>query len=68
MEENKTMTIAECQVETQKHIEKVREYIRLVSDKLATRAVEHDRLKLESPEVEIFYRIHTKTRKFEIRK
>lgn len=48
------MTNAECQVETQKHIEIVRKYLRLVTDKLTTRGVEHDKLKLESPEVEIF--------------
>ena len=48
------MTIAECQVETQKHIENVRKYIRFVTEKLTARGVEHDRLKLESPEVEIF--------------
>ena len=48
------MTIAECQVETIKHIEKVREVIRVFVNKLITRAVDHDKLKLESPEVEIF--------------
>ena len=48
------MTIAECQVDTIKHIEKVRKYIKLFIDKLAIRGVEHDRLKLESPEIEIF--------------
>lgn len=48
------MTKAECIVETQKHIENVRKYIRLFTDKLTTRGVEHDKLKLESPEVEIF--------------
>lgn len=48
------MTIAECQVDTMKHIENVRKFIRLFVDKLITRGVEHDRLKLESPEVEIF--------------
>ena len=48
------MTISECQVDTIKHIEKVRKYIKLFMDKLAIRGVEHDRLKLESPEVEIF--------------
>lgn len=51
---NKKMTVAECQVETQKHIERVRYYIRMFTDKLTTRGVEHDRTKLESPEVEIF--------------
>lgn len=57
MEENKTintMTVAECQVETMKHIEAVRKYIRFFTDRLTTRGVEHDRLKLESPEVEVF--------------
>lgn len=48
------MTIAECQVETQKHIENVRKYIRVMTDKLTVRGVEHDRLKLESPEVDVF--------------
>jgi len=48
------MTIPECQVETLKHIEKVREIMRIFVSKLVTRALEHDRLKLESPEVEIF--------------
>lgn len=48
------MTIAECQIETIKHIEKVREVVRVFVSKLITRAVDHDRLKLESPEVEIF--------------
>lgn len=48
------MTIAECQVETMKHIEKVREIMRVIISRLVTRAYEHDKLKLESPEVEIF--------------
>lgn len=48
------MTTAECQVETIKHIEKVREIIRIFISKLVTRAFDHDKLKLESPEVEIF--------------
>ncbi len=48
------MTIAECQVETQKHIEKVRKYIRFITDKLTTRGVNHDATKLTSPEVELF--------------
>ena len=51
--ENK-MTVAECQVETQKHIELVRKFIRLFTDRLTTRGVDHDKLKLKSPEVEIF--------------
>ncbi len=48
------MTIAECQVETQKHIESVRKYIRFMIDKLDNRGVKHDASKLESPEVELF--------------
>lgn len=50
----KTMSVAECRVETQKHIEQVRRYIRFFTDKLTTRGVEHDTSKLQSPEVEIF--------------
>lgn len=48
------MTEAECKVETMKHIERVRHYLRIMTDKLTTRGVMHDRTKLESPEVELF--------------
>lgn len=48
------MTIDECRVETQKHIERVRKYLRFFTDKLTTRGVNHDAAKLESPEVELF--------------
>ena len=48
------MTLDECRVETQKHIEKVRKYIRFFTDKLTSRGVNHDAAKLESPEVELF--------------
>ena len=48
------MTIAECQVETQKHIERVRFYIRKFTDALTTRGVKHDACKLEDPEVAVF--------------
>lgn len=48
------MTIAECQVETIRHIEKVREIMRIFINRLVTRAIDHDRLKMESPEVEVF--------------
>lgn len=48
------MTVAECQVDTMKHIENVRKYIRFFIDCLVGRAEEHDRLKLEPPEVDIF--------------
>jgi hypothetical protein len=49
-----TLTVAECQVETQKHIENVRKYIRFMIDKIDMRGVKHDASKLESPEVEVF--------------
>ena len=48
------MTVAECQVETQKHIESVRKYIRFLIDKIDMRGVKHDASKLDSPEVELF--------------
>lgn len=54
VEETPKMTIAECQVETQKHIENVRKYIRFMIDKIDMRGVKHDASKLENPEVEIF--------------
>lgn len=57
MDENNNleqMSISECQVETQKHIEIVRKFIKIFTDKLTNRGVNHDKLKLESPEVEIF--------------
>lgn len=50
----KEMSIAECQVATQKHIERVRQIIRFITDRLTLRGVNHDKTKLESPEVEIF--------------
>ena len=53
-EQEKKMSIAECQVETQKHIERVRQVIRFMTDRLDNRGVSHDKIKLESPEVEIF--------------
>lgn len=57
MDENNNleqMSISECQVETQKHIEIVRKFIKIFTDKLTNRGIDHDKLKLESPEVEIF--------------
>ena len=52
--ESPKMTIAECQVETQRHIENVRKYIRFMIDKIDIRGVKHDASKLETPEVELF--------------
>lgn len=48
------MTEAECKVETLKHIERVRYYLRIITDKLTSRGITHDKTKLESPEVELF--------------
>ena len=48
------MTLDECRVETQKHIEKVRKYIRFFTDRLTTRGELHDASKLKSPEIELF--------------
>lgn len=48
------MTVAECQVETMKHIEEVRKNIMVIINKIAARGMEHDKLKMESPEVEVF--------------
>lgn len=48
------MTIEECQLATYKHIEKVREFIQFFINRLTIRGIEHDKLKLESPEVEVF--------------
>lgn len=54
VQEQPKMTVAECQVETQKHIEMVRKYIRFMIDRIETRGVKHDASKLETPEVELF--------------
>lgn len=48
------MTTSECQVETIKHIEKVRHYIKIFTDALTNRGIRHDASKLESPELEVF--------------
>lgn len=44
----------ECKLETIEHIEKVRKYIKVCADKIMTRGIEHDKSKLDSPEVEYF--------------
>ena len=48
------MTKAECQVETMKHIDRVRHYLRFFTDRLTLRGVNHDASKLEDPEVKLF--------------
>lgn len=48
------MTIDECRIITQTHIEQVRKYIRFFTEKLTDRGERHDKSKLISPEVELF--------------
>lgn len=48
------MSLAECNEETRKHIAKVQYYIKLITDELTLRGLNHDLSKLSSPEVEIF--------------
>ena len=48
------MTLDECRVETQKHIEKVRKYIRFFTDRLTTRGEQHDASKLGEVELPLF--------------
>lgn len=60
VENTSSLTVAECQVETQKHIETVRKYIRFMIDKIEMRGVKHDASKLESPEVEAFAEVTPK--------
>lgn len=52
--QDQPMSVAECKVQTMEHIEEVRKNIRWFADKLTTRGVNHDKSKLESPEVEAF--------------
>lgn len=48
------MTIDECRIITQAHIEQVRKYIRFFTEKLTDRGERHNKSKLISPEVELF--------------
>ena len=53
-EEIKQMSIDECRVETQKHIDMVNRLGRFFIGELSVRLANHDKSKLESPEVEEF--------------
>jgi len=53
------MSLSECNESTRDHIEKVRYYIKFITDELTLRGVNHDASKLVSPELEIFAK-HTK--------
>lgn len=46
--------VAECRRETRKHINDVRGYVVMIIDALEKRAYEHDRSKLDSPEIDLF--------------
>ena len=48
------MTVEECKLSTILHIENVRKYIKILTDKLTTRGINHDKSKLEDPELELF--------------
>ena len=48
------MTLDECRVESQKHIDKVRKYIRFFTDRLTDRGEKHDASKLEDFECQYF--------------
>ena len=51
---NLTKAELETNQETLKHIEKVREFINFICDLLRDRGINHDKSKMERPEVEIF--------------
>ena len=52
------MTISDCKLDTIKHIETVRKYIKMFTDRLAQRAIDHDKTKLDTPEVECFAKVN----------
>lgn len=54
------MTEAECKLETIKHIEIVRKYVRMFTDALTNRGIKHDASKLEDPEVAVFTEVTPK--------
>lgn len=59
------MNKIECENITRGHIELVRKYLRLVIIELLIRADEHDKSKLETPELEIFTKYTPKLSKYE---
>lgn len=56
-EKIKEMTIDECRTNTQKHIDMVNKIGRIYINELTTRLANHDKSKLESPEVEEFAKV-----------
>ena len=56
----KQLRLRDCKLDTIKHIEMVRKYMKYITDKLTQRALSHDKSKLESPEVELFAEVNYK--------
>ncbi|MEE3344477.1 MAG: DUF5662 family protein [Bacilli bacterium] len=54
------MKLADSKLETYAHIETVRRYIKIFTDKLTQRGIDHDKTKLESPEAEGFAEVNDK--------
>jgi hypothetical protein len=64
---NKTQAdkMAECRRETRKHIDDVRHYIYMLIDAMDKRAFEHDRSKLDEPELPLFAEMTPKLAKLD---
>ena len=54
------MKLADSKLETWAHIETVRKYIKVFTDKLTQCGIDHDKTKLESPEAEGFAKVNEK--------
>ena len=46
--------VLKCKLDTLDHIEKVRKYLKFCTDKMTMRGIEHDKSKLEEPELSYF--------------
>lgn len=57
------MKLADSKLDTIKHIESVRKWIKVVTDKLTQRGIDHDASKLDSPEAECFAEVNEKLAK-----
>lgn len=47
------MTVEERKLKTIQHIENVRKYIKVITDKLTVRGINHDKSKFEDPEIDL---------------
>ena len=54
------MKLSDSKLDTYAHIETVRKYIKIFTDKLTQRGIDHDKTKLESPEAEGFAKVNDK--------